>query len=125
MDSQNSKKQQETGQETGSDPTNRIPEDIQAALILHIGKDFLQIDKDGRLMILERKKNRYRLMIGVNLFALLFFTYSFLGGLTQLSMIIYYVLGTVFVVNMLMISHQRKQLLAAIDFVKKLPSDQD
>lgn len=96
-----------------------IPKEIEAVLILHLGKNYADYDTQSQVEFLEKKKKRYRIMLAVNVFALLFFTYSFVGGITQLSNVVYYVLGTVFVLNVLLIFHQRKQLNVAIEYLRK------
>lgn len=87
-------------------------------LILHVGKDFVNFGKSAQIEILEKKRSRYRIMIAVNVFALLFFTYSFIGGITQLNDVVYYVLGTVFVLNVLLIFYQRKQINITLDYLR-------
>lgn len=98
---------------------NEYPSDISAILTLHLGKDFAQLSVQDMLAGLHKRRSRYWLMIVVNALALLFFSYSFIYGITQLSDIVYYALGTVFVLNVLLIFHQRKQLNLAIDYLEK------
>lgn len=97
---------------------NNLPQEVEAVLILHVGKDFANFGKSAQIEILEKKRSRYRIMIAVNVFALLFFTYSFIGGITQLNDIVYYVLGTVFVLNVLLIFYQRKQINITLDYLR-------
>lgn len=96
-----------------------IPADIQAVLVLHIGKNFADITTASQIEILERKRKRFWIMIGANLFALIFFSYSFLGGLTQISDVIFYILGGVFTLNMLLIFYQRNQVNHTLDWLRK------
>jgi len=94
-----------------------IPVEIRAVLELHIGKDYANVGKNDQLEILLKKRKRYWIMIAANLFALLFFSYSFISGITQISEFIYYILGVVFVLNLLLIMHQRKQIQATLDYL--------
>lgn len=95
----------------------QVPVEIRAVLELHIGKDYENVDKQDQMAILAKKRNRYWIMIAANLFALLFFSYSFISGITQISEFIYYVLGVVFVLNLLLIMYQRKQIQSTMNFL--------
>lgn len=98
---------------------NEYPNDIKAVLILHLGKDFALLKREEMLTSLLKRRSRYWIMIIVNALALLFFSYSFIYGITQLNDIVYYALGTVFVLNVLLIFHQRKQLNLAVDYLER------
>ncbi|MCH8494297.1 MAG: hypothetical protein LAT57_01525 [Balneolales bacterium] len=93
------------------------PPDIEAVLNLHLGKDFRELDVETCLAGLSKKRSRYWIMIAVNAFALIFFSYSFIYEITQFSDVVYYALGTVFVLNVLLIVYQRKQISKAIEFL--------
>lgn len=95
-----------------------IPAYVQAVLELHIGKNFREYSVDFQVEMLEKRRKRYVLMIFVNLFALLFFSYSFIYGITQIAEFIYYILGVVFVLNMLLIFYQRKQINKVLDYLR-------
>lgn len=98
---------------------NNIPEDIKAILTLHAGKNFTDFDVPSQIGLLIQKRKRYWFMIAVNLFALTFFTYSFIGGITQLNSVVYYALGTVFVLNVLLIFYQRGQISRAVSWLEE------
>jgi len=98
--------------------TNDIPSDISAILTLHLGKEYAAISTQDKLAALRKRRSRYWVMIAVNALALFFFSYSFIYEITQLNDIVYYALGTVFVLNVLLIFHQRKQINRAIDFLE-------
>jgi len=95
-----------------------IPNDIKAILTLHVGKNFSETETSSQVQQLLQKRKRYWLMIAVNLFALVFFTYSFFAGITQLNSFVYYALGTVFLMNVLLIFYQRSQISRAIDWLE-------
>lgn len=99
--------------------SHEYPKDIQAILVLHLGKEFQMLTKQTMLEALGKRRSRYWIMIIVNALALLFFSYSFIYGITQLSDLVYYGLGTVFVLNVLLIFHQRKQINRAITYVEQ------
>ena len=96
-----------------------IPAAIRAVLELHVGKNHLEVPNTVKLELLEKRVKRYRIMILVNLFALLFFSYSFISGITQIGDLVYYGLGVVFVLNMTLIFYQRKQVVQTIDYLKE------
>ena len=96
----------------------QIPIDVRAVLELHIGKNFADVSKDEQVNILVKKRKRYWLMIAANLFALLFFSYSFIYGITQINEFVYYVLGVVFVLNLLLILYQRKQIQTTLQYLE-------
>jgi hypothetical protein len=95
-----------------------IPDHIRPILQLHLGKEFEQLSYEQQLEGLKKRRSRYWIMILVNAFALVFFSYSFIYGITQLSDIVYYALGTVFVLNVLLIFHQRKQIDVALRYME-------
>jgi len=101
-----------------NNPPN-IPAAIRAVLELHVGKNHIEVPNNIKLELLEKRVKRYRIMILVNLFALLFFSYSFISGITQIGDLVYYGLGVVFVLNMALIFYQRKQVIQAIDYLKE------
>lgn len=98
---------------------NEIPAIVRAVLELHIGKNFAEFTTESQIELLEKRGKRYRIMILVNLLALLFFSYSFIYKITQIADVIYYVLGVVFVLNMLLIFYQRKQLMSALEYIRR------
>ncbi|MCC5926729.1 MAG: hypothetical protein JJU41_09250 [Bacteroidetes bacterium] len=95
-----------------------IPSDISAILTLHLGKEFTSLEVTEMLEGLRKRRSRYWVMIAVNALALLFFSYSFIYEITQLNSVVYYALGTVFVLNVLLIFHQRKQINLAIEYLE-------
>lgn len=96
-----------------------IPAAIRAVLELHVGKNHPEVPDTIKLELLEKRFKRYRIMILVNLFALLFFSYSFISGITQIGDLVYYGLGVVFVLNMALIFYQRKQVKMTIDYLRE------
>ena len=105
---------------TDKNTPSSIPAAIRAVLELHVGKNHLEVPNTVKLELLEKRVKRYRIMILVNLFALLFFSYSFISGITQIGDLVYYGLGVVFVLNMALIFYQRKQVIQTIDYLKEL-----
>lgn len=97
----------------------QTPIEIRAVLELHIGKNYTEVSKDDQISILLKKRNRYWIMIAANLFALLFFSYSFITGITQISEFVYYILGVVFVLNLLLILYQRKQIQSTLHYLNQ------
>jgi len=97
---------------------NQTPASVKAVLELHVGKNFPEVPTHIQLELLEKRAKRYRIMILVNLFALLFFSYSFISGITQIGEFIYYALGVVFVLNMSLIVYQRKQVNETIAYIR-------
>jgi hypothetical protein len=95
-----------------------IPDNIRPILALHLGKEFDQLDTKTQIEGLKKRRSRYWIMILVNAFALIFFSYSFIYGITQLNEFVYYALGSVFVLNVLLIFHQRKQIDIALQYLQ-------
>jgi hypothetical protein len=97
----------------------QTPAEIRAVLELHIGKNYADVSKDDQVNILTKKRNRYWIMIAANLFALLFFSYSFIAGITEINEFVYYILGVVFVLNLLLILYQRKQIQSTLQYLNQ------
>jgi magnesium-transporting ATPase (P-type) len=95
-----------------------IPGDIQAVLELYVGKNFESVETESMIEILIKRGKRFYLMIFVNILALIFFSYSFLNDITQISDFVYYALGAVFVMNISLIFYQRKQLNRTLEYLR-------
>jgi hypothetical protein len=104
---------------TDKNTPSSIPAAIRAVLDLHVGKNHPEVPTSIKLELLEKRVKRYRIMILVNLFALMFFSYSFISGITQIGDLVYYGLGVVFVLNMALIIYQRKQVMLTINYLKE------
>ncbi len=76
----------------------------------HIGKDFDKMDKQQQTEALQSRDRRFNLLMIVNIIALVLFAYWFLGGVTQLPDLIFYILIVVFALNMLSVVYQKKIL---------------
>lgn len=106
---------------TDKNTPSTIPAAIRAVLELHVGKNHPEVPNAIKLELLDKRVKRYRIMILVNLFALLFFSYSFISGITQIGEFVYYALAVVFVLNMSLIFYQRKQVMQTIDYLNEHP----
>lgn len=96
-----------------------IPADVRAVLELHVGKNFESVEPETMIEMLHKRRNRFYLMIFVNVLALIFFSYSFLNNITQISDFVYYALGVVFVMNISLIFYQRKQLNRTLEYLER------
>lgn len=96
-----------------------IPADVRAVLELHVGKNFESVEPETMIEMLHKRRNRFYLMIFVNVLALIFFSYSFLNDITQISDFVYYALGVVFVMNISLIFYQRKQLNRTLEYLER------
>jgi len=93
---------------------------LDAILKVHLKDEEQQsLPVDEQIPILEKKKRKQGWFLVINIIAILFFSYSFLYNITQLSNTILYILGAVFLVNVLLIFYQRKQIVELIIYLKK------
>lgn len=88
-------------------------------LNVHLKKDELDIPADEQIAILQKKNRKQRWFLVINVAAILFFGYSFFLGITKLSDTLFYILGAVFVINMVMIFYQRKQIGMLIQYLEQ------
>ncbi|TVQ16059.1 MAG: hypothetical protein EA364_00710 [Balneolaceae bacterium] len=90
---------------------------IDSFLRLHIGKEHNSIPPADKIAQLYRKDRKYWIMMGVNILAIAFFGYSFLSGVTQLGAWVFYGLITVFVLNIVFLSYQKRRIKEAITYL--------
>ena len=102
----------EIKQDTGNDAR------IKAFIKVQLGKDAEAMSPEQQRLGLESKYRRLKIMLAVNVGIILFFGYSFYYDITQLGSTWIIMLGLFFVLNILMLSYQWKQLNEAVDWLK-------
>lgn len=90
---------------------------IDSFLRIHIGKEHGSIPSADKIAQLYRKDRKYWIMMGVNILAIAFFAYSFLSGVTRLDSWVFYGLITVFVLNIVFLSYQKRRIKEAITYL--------
>lgn len=91
---------------------------IETVLDYNVGKDRHDKPKNEVLQILMHRKKRFFYITAINILALVFFGYWFFSGITELPSWIFWLLAAVFVLNLVSISWQRKQIDDAISYVE-------
>ena len=90
----------------------------QSYLNVHLKDDERALSKSEQITILEKKnRNRWWLLL-LNIAAILFFGYSFFYDITQLGSTLFYILVAVFVINLLLITYQKKQITELVEYLK-------
>ena len=92
-------------------------ERMESTLRVYLKSDQLSLPRNEQIEQLRKKKRKQGWFLIINIIAILFFSYSFLYGITQLSNTILYILFAVFAINMVLIIYQRKQLGELIDYL--------
>lgn len=105
---------------TESDMTYRQEEisRIRTVLDYHVGKDRDSKSKSEQIRLLKLRKRRFFFITAINILALVFFGYWFFSGITQLPSWIFWILAVVFVLNLMSVVWQRKQIDDAIDYLE-------
>lgn len=102
-------------------PTPYSPEQqqrYQSYLNVHLKSDERSLPTNEQITVLE-KKNRHRWwLLLLNAAAILFFGYSFFYNITQLGNTLFYILVAVFVINLVLIIYQKKQITELIEYLK-------
>lgn len=93
-------------------------ERLQSYLRVHLKEDELSLPKKDQIALLRKKNRKQNWFLGINIAAILFFGYSFFYDITQLGDTLLYILFGVFVINVVLISFQKKQLRKLIAYVK-------
>ncbi len=95
------------------------PDWVQTQLRIHLKGKQLDLPVEEQLHLLKKRKRSRWWMLAVNIAAILFFGYSFYFGITQLSDTLLYILAAVFVINVILIFYQTKQLNRLIDYLEE------
>lgn len=102
------------------DPSNAEQQErFQSYLQIHLKKEELDSPKEEQVRLLQKKNRKQSWFLGINVAAILFFGYSFYYGITQLSSTLLYILGAVFIINVILIFYQKKQLKKMIEYLKQ------
>lgn len=91
---------------------------IETVLDYHVGKDRREKPKSEVLRILMLRRRRFFFITATNILALIFFGYWFFSGITELPSWIFWVLAVVFVLNLVSVAWQKKQVDDAIAYVE-------
>lgn len=85
---------------------------------VHLKGEDDDLSPDEKIQILKRKdRNKWYLLL-FNIFAILFFGYSFYFDITNLNDTVFIILIVVFTVNVGLIFLQKKQISELIDFYR-------
>lgn len=90
---------------------------INTVLDYHVGKDRDRKPLAEQVRILEHRKRRFLFITGINILALILFSYWFFSGMTELSSWVFWVLAAVFVLNLISVNYQKRQLQQAIEYL--------
>ncbi|MFU8859769.1 MAG: hypothetical protein ACNA8K_05035 [Cyclonatronaceae bacterium] len=90
---------------------------IDSFLRLHVGREHNSIPGADKIAQLNRKDRKYRVMMGVNILAIIFFGYWFLAGLTELGTWVFYGLIAIFALNIVFLSYQKRRIKDAITYL--------
>lgn len=91
---------------------------FQALLKVHLKEKERSKSIKEKINLIQKKDRNKWWMLGVNVAAILFFGYSFMFGITQLSNTLLYILLIVFVVNVGLIFYQKKQLGELVEYLQ-------
>lgn len=91
---------------------------IKAFIKVQLGKDAEAMSPEQQRLGLESKYSRLKIMLVVNIGIILFFGYSFFYDITQLGSTWLNLIGVFFMINILMLGYQWKQLNEAINWLK-------
>ena len=91
---------------------------IETILDYHIGRERDQKPVSEQVRILMMKKRRFLFITLINVLAIVFFGYWFVSDMTQLADWIIWVLAAVFVLNLLSVFYQKKQIEMAINYLQ-------
>lgn len=97
-----------------SDQPFKGEEWVERQLRIHLKKKQLEAPLSEKIQLLKKRKRQRKWMLVLNIVAILFFGSSFYFGITQLSDTFLYVLFAVFIINMVLIFYQTKQLTQLI-----------
>ncbi len=87
-------------------------------LRIHLKNKHLNASKHEKINRLKKRKRSRWIMLAVNIAAILFFGYSFYFDITNLSETLLYILFAVFIINVILIFYQTKQLKRLIVYLE-------
>lgn len=90
---------------------------INTVLDYHVGKNRDGKSVSEQIRILEHRKRRFFFIISINILALVFFGYWFFSDMTELASWIFWVLAAVFVLNLISVNYQKRQIQQAIEYL--------
>lgn len=91
---------------------------VRTILDVHIGKQHQAMPVREQLRMLSLRKRRLTIIAAVNILALVFFGYWFFSGITELASWVFWMIVVVFTLNLASVSHQRRQITLAADFLE-------
>ncbi len=97
----------------------QMPAWAKTQLRIHLKQKQLDASQDEQIYLLKKRKRSRWWMLVVNVAAILFFGYSFYFGITQLSDTLLYILLAVFVINVILIFYQTKQLNRLVAYLEE------
>ena len=96
-----------------------LPPRIRAVMDQHIGKNHDKQPVSRKLEMLRLRKRRYVFITLINVLALVFFGYWFFSGMTELSSWVFYLLAAVFVLNVISVRYQKRNIESAEEFLRQ------
>lgn len=98
--------------------TEKEEQRLEAYLNIHLKKNELDLSVPEQITALQKRDRNKWWHVLINVIAVLLFTYSFYFNLTQLSDTLLAILLIVFVINVLLIFYQKKQIRDLISYLK-------
>lgn len=92
---------------------------VRKQLHVHLKEEQLNVSVNEQIGLLKKRKRSRWIMLAVNVIAIFFFSYSFYFGITQLSNTLFYILFAVFIINVIMIIYQTKQIRQVIQYLRE------
>jgi undecaprenyl pyrophosphate phosphatase UppP len=93
-------------------------ERLQRYKRIHLKKEELEQPLDQQLDALQKRNRNKWIQLIVNMLAIIFFGYSYYFDITQLGNTFLYILVAVFVINMVLIFYQKKQIRELQDYFR-------
>lgn len=90
----------------------------ESYLNIHLKKEQQDLRPEEQIEALEKRERSKWFHLLINVAALLIFGYSFYYGLTKLSNTFFLIIGVVFVVNVILILYQKKQIKELIEYLR-------
>lgn len=98
--------------------TEKEKQRLEAYLNIHLKKNERDVPVPEQITALQKRDRNKWWHVLINVIAVLLFAYSFYFNLTQLSDTLLAILLIVFVINVLLIFYQKKQIRDLISYLK-------
>jgi hydrogenase-4 membrane subunit HyfE len=85
---------------------------------VHLRGSGTTLSNAEKVLGLEKRLRRLTAMLVLNVLVVIFYAYAFYMSLTQLEPLVFGLIFGAFMLNVLLIVYQRKQISRAIDFLK-------